>query len=56
MKARRSGDGLRFAACVCLLGLLSSLAQAAPKSAAKAAPRLDADAINNASWDKSAIR
>ena len=52
MKARRSGDGLRFTACVCLLGLLPSLAQAA----SKAAPKLDVDTINNASWDKAAVR
>jgi hypothetical protein len=48
MKAQRWGDGLRFAACVWLFGLLASLAQAAP--------RLDADAINNAVWDRAAIR
>ena len=48
MKTQRHGDGLRLAACVFLFGLLSSLAQAAP--------RLDADAINNADWDRAATR
>jgi lipoprotein-anchoring transpeptidase ErfK/SrfK len=48
MKVRRSGDGLRLAACAGLFVLLSNLAQAAPK--------LDADAINNAAWDKAATR
>jgi lipoprotein-anchoring transpeptidase ErfK/SrfK len=48
MEAQRWGNGLRFAACVWLFGVLASLAQAAP--------RLDADAINNAVWDRAATR